>query len=66
MKVFQYLILWHPNSEEKKDGKKSLIIKDFCTLLAQDEKQANLIAARAIPEEYIGVLEQVEIAIRPF
>ncbi len=66
MKLFQYAILWHPTDQQRKDGKSDLIVKDISSLLQKDQSTALLAIARLIPEEYIGQLEQVEIAIRPF
>lgn len=78
MKLFQFAIIWHVNEEQKKNGEKDkLILVDIggeanpkgrmiTTILAADEKSALLLAGREIPKEYLGCLDQIEIAIRPF
>ncbi len=63
MKIFQFVAFYLPD-EESQD--KPQIIVEPKTILAKDEKQASMIAARAIPEQYIDKLDQIEIAVRPF
>ena len=71
-KVFEYVVLYHPKAKTSKDGngevetKPSVMLVDVTRILAQDERQVAMLAARAIPEEYTSKLDQVEIAIRPF
>lgn len=64
--LFQYVLLWHPTTDESKEGKKSKILKDLTMVLAQDQKTAAILAARSIPDEYVEALDQVEVIIRPF
>jgi len=67
MKVFQGLVLWHPNGEEKKAGKKSMVIVPFNnTILAPDQQAATLMLGRSIPEKHLDNLDQVEVVVRPF
>lgn len=63
MRVFQYVAFYNPD-EESTDKPK--IIVEPKTVLAKDENQASMLAARAIPEDYVDKLENVEIAVRPF
>lgn len=63
MKVFQYVAFYQP---EEDSSDRPQIIVPIQSLLAKDEKQAALIAARAIPEEYVDRLDKVEIVVRPF
>lgn len=65
MKVFEYVLLWHPNEKEEKEGKKSKLI-EHNQILALDDKSASLQVARKIPEEYNEELDKVEILMRPF
>lgn len=62
-KVFEYLILLHPSEDEK--GKTKVIVEKT-TLLASDLDVAKTLVARAIPEEFLEELENVEVLIRPF
>lgn len=69
-RIFEYAILFHPEERKDKDGnvipEKTRIIADVNRVLAKDEKEVALRAAREIPEEYLERLELVEIVVRPF
>jgi hypothetical protein len=69
-KMFQYAILFTPLPSEAQvkagETPKTEVICDITSLLAKDAAQAAMIAARAVPEQYIDKLDQVEIAVRPF
>lgn len=67
LKLFEYAVLLHPETD--KDGKligKTTLVKDPTTLLAKDEQQVGILAAREIPTEHVEHLERVEIVVRPF
>lgn len=66
MKLFQYAIIWHPNEQQKKDGQVDILVKDITSILAADERTANILAAKQIPAEYDNQLSQIDIALRPF
>jgi hypothetical protein len=66
MKLFQYAIFWQPTEQQVKDGKKPILIQDIKSGLANDEKAIHLKAAKEIPEEYNDLLDQIQIAVRPF
>lgn len=66
MKVYQYAVLLHPTEKEKKDGVRSKLLVEVTSVLAADDKGAMVIAARAIPAEYIDRLDRIEVAVRPF
>ena len=73
-RLFQYAILLHPETTTTKDKEKDkqtkektkLISDGIQTILAQDEKQAAMLVARAIPEEHIDNLNNVEVVVRGF
>jgi hypothetical protein len=69
-KLYEVAILYHdkPTKAEEEQGKrpKTTVIKDVIRLVAKDEREALLTAARDIPVEYIDKLESVEVLIRPF
>ena len=67
-RLFQYAILLHPETKDKKETKeKTKLLSDgIQTILAQDEKQAAMLVARAIPEEHIDNLQNVEVIVRGF
>lgn len=67
LRLFEYIVLLHPETD--KDGKelgKTKLLKDVSRLLAKDEKQVGVLAAREIPEENVDHLDRVEIVVRPF
>lgn len=61
MILFQYAIILNA-----KDDEPARILVPPTNILAKDSNQANILAARAIPEEYLESLELVDIAVRPF
>ncbi len=67
MRVFEYVIVHRP---EVKEGEKQTefpsIIVQPAVVLAKDEKVAQMMAVKAIPEAFTSRLEEVEITIRPF
>lgn len=69
-KIFEYAVLHHPvatkEQQERGDKPKSTLIVDVKRVLANNEKEAAMLAARDIPEEYTDKLDRVEIALRPF
>ena len=67
LRLFEYAILLHPETDE--DGKelgKTTLLKPLSSILAKDEKQVGVLAAREISEEHVEHLERVEIVVRPF
>ena len=65
MRVYDYVVLWHPNESEKKKNQDSELIAEG-RLLARDENSARLIAATKIPGESQRKVTQLEILVRPF
>ena len=65
-KAYQYLIILHPTPKERKDGKRAELIDGIVTVLAKDDGEAMLKAARSIPDEHADKLDRVEVAVRPF
>jgi len=70
-KLFEYVIIHHPKETLNLAGNditkpSTLITKEVQQVLATSDKQAGIHAARAIPDEFVDKLEEVEIAIRPF
>lgn len=63
-KLFEYAIILHGG--DVKDAEKSKLIADVSRVIASSEEQAIMLAAREIPEEYLDVLDRVQVVIRPF
>lgn len=66
MRIFQFAAIWNPTSEQAKEGKKAKIVLEPTTILAKDAAQANMLAARALPEDMMDELDQIDIAVRAF
>lgn len=69
MKMFEYAVVL--NEKRDKDGEiveEAEIIVPITQVLARDEGQAGLLAARQIPDVYIndGKLDRVQVNVRPF
>lgn len=66
-RLFQYAIILHPTEEQAKEGKRAIIVKQpgEC-VVAKDEQELVLRAAREIPEKHLNVLDRIEVAVRPF
>lgn len=67
MRVFEYVIVHRPVVKEgEKQTNFPAIIVNPSVILAKDEKVAQMMAVKAIPDAYTSLLEEVEITIRPF
>jgi hypothetical protein len=68
--LYEYAIIHHPKVKRQKDGEeiveRSKLIQDVQRVLASTPEEVSIIAAKAIPDEYMDKLEQVEIVVRPF
>lgn len=69
-KLYEYVVLYHPKVVKDAMGNETqgpdLIVVDVQHVLAKSDTEVAMKAARAIPEEYVGKLEDVEIVVRPF
>lgn len=63
-RLFEYVIIWHPTEQQEKEGAKAKIIVDLTRMLAKEVSSAQALAARAIPEEYIDQIAQIEVLFR--
>lgn len=67
VQLYEYAVILQPKID--KDGEiteKGEVVVEPTTILANDQEQASLIAARAIPESFIDRIERLTVAIRPF
>lgn len=69
-KLFEFAILYHPlrtkaDEDAGREPKSELLLAPK-HVLAKDQQEAMISAARQIPETHLDRLAQVEIAIRPF
>jgi hypothetical protein len=70
LNLFEYCVIYHPKETKKQEEDgiilKSELIRGITQILAKDDKEVAILAAREIPEKYIESLDRVEIKIRPF
>jgi len=68
--LFEYAILQHPKQTkeqaERNESPKSVLVKEPSTVLAASKDEVSILASRAIPEQYLDKLDEVEILVRPF
>ncbi len=69
-RLFEFAVLYHPRATkeqaERGETPKSIVLGKPETVLATSDKEVGILAARSLPDEYLGKLEDVEILIRPF
>ena len=69
-KLYEYAVIFNPlptkDQVERGEKPKSELVVDVQRILANNDKEAQMMAARSIPDKYITMLDQVEIACRPF
>ena len=69
-KLFEYAALYHPkqtkDQAERGESPKSVLVTPPTTIMAGSEQEVGIVAARALPAEYVDKLEDVEIVVRPF
>lgn len=70
MKLYEYAVIYNPlptkDQKERGETPKSELIVDVTRVLSNNDKEAMMLAARAIPSEFTEKLDRVEIALRPF
>lgn len=69
MKLYEYAVILDEKTD--KDGdvtEDAAVVVAVTAVLARDDAQAQLLAARAIPEEYVtnGKLDRLTVVVRPF
>lgn len=65
VQLFEYAIILQPLVERGKVVEQGEILARD-TVLTTDQEKATLLAGRQIPEEHLGHLERVTLAVRPF
>lgn len=65
-KLYEYVIIHRPKGKKDEPTPEPVVVKDLQRVLAFDEREVLLKAAKQIPAELESKLEEVEVAIRPF
>ncbi len=70
MKLYEFAVIYNPlatkDQNDRGEKPKSELIVDVQRVLSNSDKEAMMLAARAIPVEFTDKLDRVEIALRPF
>lgn len=67
MKLYEYAVVL--DEKEDRDGEvveEAQVIVSPTAVLARDDAQAQLLAARSIPEEHIPKIDRITVVVRPF
>lgn len=67
MKLFEYAVIL--DEKRDRDGEimeEGEVLVPVQSVLARDEPQAQMIAARAIPDAHIADLDRIIVVVRPF
>ncbi len=64
---YQYVILWHPNEEQEKNGDTTKKLKEG-EIFSASPKTAEMQVIQEIPKDYLKYVEgnQLEVLLRPF
>lgn len=66
-RLYQFAVIKHPTSEERKQGKRSeIIVRPSGFLLAHTEQEVVMRATKSIPDEHMDHANRLEVAVRPF
>lgn len=69
-KLFEYAVIHNPKTTKDANGNdttpKSSILIEPKRILAKDDKEVGMRAAREIPEDFLDKLDEVEVLVRPF
>jgi hypothetical protein len=68
--LFEYAIIWQPKERFDANGNDTTppaeVLVQPTRILVRNEAEARIRASREVPEAYLGKLDEVEIAVRPF
>ena len=67
VKLYEYaVILDEKRNKDDEVTDDSRIVVEPTTVLAKNDEQAQLLAARSIPEEHLAKLDRLQVVVRPF
>jgi hypothetical protein len=66
LKLFEYAVIQQPLKEKGKTVEEGKVLVGVNTVLAEDETQVQLLAAREVPEDAMSDLSRLEVVVRPF
>ena len=69
MKLYEYAVVLDEKTDRDDEiVEEAAVVVPVTTVLARDDAQAQLLAARSIPEEFVknGKLDRLTVVVRPF
>ncbi|OAI39590.1 hypothetical protein AYO40_01110 [Planctomycetaceae bacterium SCGC AG-212-D15] len=66
MPLFKYAVILQPTVEEREKGAQDELVVEPSHFVAKDQRTAEIMAARKIPEELMKNLDRVVVAVGPF
>lgn len=66
MKLYEWVIIFEGVKDKDDEWKEKPALLAENKTLAENEEQAQIVAARSIPESHLERLDRVTIAVRPF
>jgi hypothetical protein len=67
LSLFEFAVLYHPaDATDDATERRTELIVEPKSVMAKDLDHATLLAARAIPDSYVEVLDRCEVLVRPF
>ncbi len=69
MKLYEYAVVLDEKRDKDDDiTEEASVVVPVTAVLARDDAQAQLLAARSIPEQYLknGKLDRLTVVVRPF
>jgi hypothetical protein len=67
--LFEYAVLFHPKQTKDASGNDTTpadeIVTPITPVLAKDDREVQIVAARGVPEKFLTVLDDIEIVVRP-
>lgn len=68
--LYEYAVLHHPKQTkeqaERNEQPKSSVVVPQTSVLAATEAEVSILAGRAIPDEHLSHLDEIQICVRPF
>jgi hypothetical protein len=64
--LFEYVVVWHPNETQEKEGEKSTLVEGPKCMMAKEEKAVFMTAVSLLGNEYKDQLDQIDVIVRPF
>ena len=65
--IYEYAVIYQEKPADKNAIKpKGKLIVEITQVLVDSEAEAQMIAARAIPDDYVDKLEDITVVVRPF